>query len=1153
MTVVQRAQFQQAAVEHITECLLDRRGSRRFLLADEVGLGKTIVARGVIEELAKKKSPLRVVYLCSNAEIADQNRLKLDPNAQHPVGRVTELAVNRVTAGGDVLLYSFTPGTSLREGTGLAWERRLLLYLVHRIYGEDVWRPRWREYFRCSVNPDRWQQDTRWSALQPEFDRKTSVQFQDELRSAWRGGAGEGPSGLRALQEGVEAFDSGDPDQRSRRNRLIAQLRGTMQRVALRTLDPDLVILDEVQRFRDVIDEAGDGTHLASELFKRDAPVLILSATPYRLLTLDHEVGENGSSHHEDFFRTLAFLCGQDRETPARVRRNLEEFGRRLRDAAVIHARDQDLIKVKRALEEDLRRVVCRTERNWYVLDVRRGVDERGGDSRELPTRGEVEEYLRIQRGLGAHLEGSGQVTEFWKSSPSLLTFLDASYALLRRLRDKHIEVPRALVTPGHEIHDLADRNQRVRYVIDHVLGTNGEAPQLWTAPTYTYHRDHFFGDAPRRKLLVFSGWRFVPKAVSVIASVVATHRLGGEPDDKLQPLKFSDRRSFHVFDVCFPSLALATLVNPRLPRPDLVPGEMSAEDVLNAAADLLRERLKHAGVRVSPTGTHPLWRAIARVERREGNARLVEDMLAAWDSDDEEEPADAVLSHRDWIVDWLRDDRGEIEISEARLRHMALIAAFSPAVSLLRSLRSVYAAQEVTEALPELHRLCFGAMRRYFNRPIVQQAIRGHVPRTQWAPARAGAEHGYAERTLLYAGDAHLQAVLDEHVYLMRHAGQRETAEKAIEHFDEIWTLSRGSRRTNGRRGSGELVRVDTDAHSHATHFALAFGDDVSRDSGPGEDDGERLRKSIVREAFNSPFWPFVLATTSVGQEGLDFHLYCRDILHWNLPSNPVDLEQREGRINRRDCLAVRESIARDWPIAGLADALRMPNVNPWTVVFERLAAHDDEQRYKHGLYPHWIYECRNPEATVRIQRHVAFFATSRDVQKYARLKTGLALYRLVFGQANQEDLLNDLKKRLDQLSPENRERSMRRLAGYMLSLSPIGANQARKIAEVEAGEILARPDPASLDALLADVVRLRAQHHDALGGVARELDALTERVRAAGAAGDRRSRDLRVAVAALVYLRHPYDHIFDLRVEGGFDDDIEVIREAARSITAQ
>ena len=71
-----------------------------------------------------------------------------------------------------------------------------------------------------------------------------------------------------------------------------------------------------------------------------------------------------------------------------------------------------------------------------------------------------------------------------------------------------------------------------------------------------------------------------------------------------------------------------------------------------------------------------------------------------------------------------------------------------------------------------------------------------------------------------------------------------------------------------------------------------------------------ERHANPTVREAFNSPFWPFVLTTTSVGQEGLDFHLYCRDIVHWNLPSNPVDLEQREGRTDRYDGLSIRRNI---------------------------------------------------------------------------------------------------------------------------------------------------------------------------------------------------------------------------------------------------
>ena len=36
------------------------------------------------------------------------------------------------------------------------------------------------------------------------------------------------------------------------------------------------------------------------------------------------------------------------------------------------------------------------------------------------------------------------------------------------------------------------------------------------------------------------------------------------------------------------------------------------------------------------------------------------------------------------------------------------------------------------------------------------------------------------------------------------------------------------------------------------------------------------RIRTDELRKAFNTPFWPYVLATTSVGQEGLDFHAWC-------------------------------------------------------------------------------------------------------------------------------------------------------------------------------------------------------------------------------------------------------------------------------------
>ncbi len=92
---------------------------------------------------------------------------------------------------------------------------------------------------------------------------------------------------------------------------------------------------------------------------------------------------------------------------------------------------------------------------------------------------------------------------------------------------------------------------------------------------------------------------------------------------------------------------------------------------------------------------------------------------------------------------------------------------------------------------------------------------------------------------------------------------------------------------------------------HRMRARFALRFGKEESVD---GE---EANRTEQVRTAFNSPFWPFVLATTSVGQEGLDFHQFCHAVVHWNLPANPVDLEQREGRVHRYKGHAVRKNIA--------------------------------------------------------------------------------------------------------------------------------------------------------------------------------------------------------------------------------------------------
>ena len=153
----------------------------------------------------------------------------------------------------------------------------------------------------------------------------------------------------------------------------------------------------------------------------------------------------------------------------------------------------------------------------------------------------------------------------------------------------------------------------------------------------------------------------------------------------------------------------------------------------------------------------------------------------------------------------------------------------------------------------------------------------------------------------------------------------------------------------------------------------------------------------------FNSPFWPFVLASTSVGQEGLDFHLWCHAVVHWNLPANPVDLEQREGRVHRYKGHAVRRNIAAtlgpDLRVGGLA-----AGVDPWNELFAmattKRPSGDGE------MVPYWVFH----EGPASIERHVPVMPFSRDAAALPRLRKTLAVYRLAFGQPRQEELVEFL-----------------------------------------------------------------------------------------------------------------------------------------------
>jgi hypothetical protein len=189
--------------------------------------------------------------------------------------------------------------------------------------------------------------------------------------------------------------------------------------------------------------------------------------------------------------------------------------------------------------------------------------------------------------------------------------------------------------------------------------------------------------------------------------------------------------------------------------------------------------------------------------------------------------------------------------------------------------------------------------------------------------------------------------------------------------------------------------------------------------------DEGQERIKGI-RGNFNSPFRPFVLATTSIGQEGLDFHTYCRKIVHWNLPNNPIDLEQREGRINRYKGLVIRQQIASKYRYL-LGEEL-VKKVGVWDALFDVAVKHERAAERKCELIPFWHVETDK----YKIERIIPFYPFSRDRAKLDLLLKTLAIYRLTFGQPRQSELVEHLLWNV----PESKISESR--SKLMINLSP-------------------------------------------------------------------------------------------------------------------
>ena len=965
--------FQRATVDYVMSRF--DAGALRFLVADEVGLGKTRVAQGVVAlTLSRLAEGERadIVYVCSNSAIARQNLRLLNvlQNREIQATRLTLLCDRRAGLRKDGPNFiALTPGTSFDKASSLGRaEERALLW---KLLGGRLESSRLDGLLMHPVQ-SKVQWDKYLEKVNPAIDASPVA---DLLL------AGD-------MTDRISACNLRDPDAR---NPIVRELLLRLARHSLAALQPRLVIFDEFQRFRDLFAEGDSEAQALMRTFleaeSRGARVLFLSATPYKPLTLNREEA-GGEDHHADFLKTVSVLYGTDGPQAATaLRQEIRDFRDHLRRLA----EEPELAAhvARSAVEARLRTVISRQERvasDSEDADIRRTIIPATVDAADLRQAKSVNQVAR-------QVNARHHVADYWKSAPYLFSFM-GDYDLAKRIKGYDERAALARFGAGAMIPERGRKNfdpippgnGRMRALFDQVFEKSNLHRLLWLPPSLPYLK----GSKRLTKTLIFSDWQMVPEAVAALVSYEAERRLRQEkgltvrPDRReavLLPLRTDKSHlgtSMRVMTMLYPSAFLAQVVDPLAiwrEKGPLAPAAMRKE-----AERLIATAL--AGRFVPTVKGHAPWEVLPFLDADEtGWFQEVRKGLKAGSSSSKKSAAVDCLNT--FIAD--QPDLRQGPASKMTIRFLAKVALGSPGTCLLRSFNRHVDAPAAARAKMAAQ-IATGFL-TLFNHREVRPFFVSEGTDGAWS------------RVLCYCAEHDLQAVLDEYVFHVtngRLTNDREDGRPAHE------VLADRVKKTVGLRTAqitlhNPFTKTERNDQTMPSHLAARFAENAVQDR-----DGESARIDTLRDAFNSPFRPFVLASTSVGQEGLDFHLYCHQLWHWNVPSNPVDLEQREGRIQRYLNHAVRLNIA-----ANQAAAARATEGPAWTAMLAAAEAEVMERgTARNGMRPHWLYE-GDAADPVKIETIIPLPTLSRDVQRAQRLLRTTALYRLAFGQPRQSDLL--------------------------------------------------------------------------------------------------------------------------------------------------
>lgn len=1071
--------FQQATVNRIDE--LFRSGQMRILVSDEVGLGKTLIARGTIARFARMRHDVhhdklvKVIYVCSNAAIAGQNlnKLKISQDIRKEDASYSRLSMQHLNIFSQendeeiknsyIQLIPMTPDTSFRVGrfAGTQEERALMYAFLRRL-------PELQPYKKSLEKAMERDAVSGWNAWSKGLyesqvkavDKKSNGQYISYMLKALdRELSRKNGDGITYREELIQELERLKAIRYREYSdaQIIGHLRTIFANISMEKLEPDLVIMDEFQRFKYLInaDPSSDTGMLAHKFFNsKKVRMLLLSATPYKMYTTLEEMDEasDPDEYYKEFLDVMKFLNVTD-EADMEFRKVWSDYSVELQEFS---RGETSVIEAKNAAENAMYQSICRTERisaseNADIID-----DSDVKDPVSI-TEQDVRSFLDVQNVLEYAGLPYNTPIDYIKSAPYLFSFMK-DYQLKRdieryfkrhpdevgRAKGKNLWIDRRIIDRYEKI---PSNNARLEDLISKVFQQNAEK-LLWVPPSRPYYdlQGVFKGSEHFTKTLVFSSWEMVPRMISCMVSYEAERRnyvllkntlkkSGDERDIRYfnegakgypQPRmnftynKKDDRLSgMALFCLLYPSKFLAEAYDPI----DCMNRSLSLREIEKEVKLKIKERISDFSAPQTGAADNSWYYLAPMFMDSNGYADAWLESVIRHVRDDKEDMKrqEGYLRHLDELEQLYYDNAGGKHLKLGKMPSdlvdvLCDMAIASPAVSIRRSYK-VYEDENRSSHyyMPtEFARLFINRMNTVESTYVVEVACGRKSDDAHW------------QNVLTYCKQGNLQAVLDEYIHLC--ASGMDDDETLIEKIHASLCDSMGFRTTrynvdtyNDFKKRCESGSVSDGRTNIRTNFAVAFTKGVDKAS-------DTRRKENVRNAFNSPFRPFVLSSTSIGQEGLDFHNYCRRIVHWNLPSNPIDIEQREGRINRFECLAIRQNIAMRY---GQIKFKR----DVWAEMFAE-AVKVEKTDGCSDLIPYWGLK-ESPDM-IKIERVVPMYPFSKDEISYDRLIRILSLYRLTLGQARQEELLEyifknhsddlqDLKKMFINLSPYYRTQDKR------------------------------------------------------------------------------------------------------------------------------